>query len=62
MVVREVAEESGITIVLIGFAGVYSDRVMSWSTQTAPSTSSWHCAFTPFPQRPTRAANHVQTA
>ena len=37
-------------------------RVMSWSTQAALFASSWHCVFTPFPQCPTRAANHVQTA
>ena len=61
-VVREVAEESGITIALIGFAGVYSDPSHVLVDPGGSITSSWHCVFTPFPQCPTRAANHVQTS
>jgi 8-oxo-dGTP pyrophosphatase MutT (NUDIX family) len=58
-VVREVAEESGITIALIGFVGVYSDPS---HVRVDPFTSRWRCVFTPLLQRPTRAANHVRTA
>ena len=59
-VVREVAEESGITIELTGSPGSTAIPAMSWSTPTTPSTNNSHCASTPFPP-PMTANSHGRT-
>jgi hypothetical protein len=61
-VVREVAEESGITVGLIGFGGVYSDPSHVLVDPDGSIHQQLALCFPPFPQCPTRAANHVQTA
>ena len=46
-VIREVAEESGVTIALTGLSGVYSDPTHVLLDPMAPVTRSWRCASTP---------------
>ena len=55
-VIREVAEESGVTIALTGLSGSTATPPTFSSTPTAPSTNSWRCASTPSrPERTTTA-------
>jgi 8-oxo-dGTP pyrophosphatase MutT (NUDIX family) len=50
-VVREVAEETGVTIKVTGLAGVYSDPGTCWLTHTGRGfTSRSRCASTPSAQ------------
>jgi len=46
-VIREVAEELGVTIALTGLSGVYSDPTHVLLDPMAPVTRSWRCASTP---------------
>ena len=62
-VIREVAEESGVTIALTGLSGVYSDPTHVLLDPMAPVTRSWRCASTPSlprrtpPKRPARTGS-----
>jgi len=61
-VIREVAEELGVTIALTGLSGVYSDPTRVLLDPTAPVTRSWRCASTPSlprrtPKRPARTGS-----
>ena len=62
-VIREVAEELGVTIALTGLSGVYSDPTHVLLDPMAPVTRSWRCASTPSlprrtpPKRPARTGS-----
>ena len=61
-VIREVAEELGVTLALTGLSGVYGDPTHVLLDPTAPVTRSWRCASTPSlprrtPKRPARTGS-----